>query len=230
MEIAARREAVGLAWWKLLLGPWMLAVIAGAFVYAKEARGFLVPGAARIVFFHVPVAILLMVWFLVAAVYGLLLVRHGDLALDRRAAAAAEVGLLCTILATVSGSIFARVQWRTWWNWDPKQIAIILVMFVYFAYFALRSEVEDEERRARLSAVYALLAGVATPFLLWLIPQLPVFNSLHPGGVLTTREGMSPDYKLVFWGSIFGFFGITFWIFQLRLRVLEAAARLAERE
>src|SRR2546421_564148 len=107
MEIAAGRATARFAWWKWLLGPWMLAVIAGAFLYAREARGFQVPGAARIVFFHVPVAMLLMVWFLVAAVYGLLVLRRGNLALDRRAAAAAEVGLVCTILATVSGSIFS---------------------------------------------------------------------------------------------------------------------------
>jgi heme exporter protein C len=229
MEIAARREAAGLPWWKILLAPWMLAVIVGAFVFVGPAQRFQVPEAARIVFFHVPVAMLLMVWFLVAAVYGILFLRRGALALDRRAAAAAEIGLLCTLLATVSGSIFARVQWRTWWNWDPKQIAIILVMFVYFAYFALRAEVDDEDRRARLSAVYALLAGVATPFLIWLIPQLPVFNSLHPGGVITGGQ-MSSDYRLVFWASVAGFFGITLWIYQLRLRLAEAAARAAERD
>ena len=65
-----------------------------------------------------------------------------------------------------------------------KQIGIIVVMFTYFAYFALRAEVEDEERRARLSAVYAILAGLAAPYILKVVAQLPVFKSLHPPDTL----------------------------------------------
>jgi heme exporter protein C len=228
MEPAVRRKAA-LAWWKALLAPWMLAVIAGAFFYAGPARDFMVPAAARIVFFHVPVAVLLIVWFLVAAVFSILLLRKGDLGYDRRAAAAAEVGLICTILATVSGSVFARIQWRTWWNWDPKQIAIVVVLFAYLAYFALRAEMDDEERRARVSAVYAIIAGVAAPFLLKGIQYLPGVRTLHPPAVLQPG-GMSGDYWLVFWGSLIGFLGITAWMYELRLRVAEAAERVTQRE
>jgi heme exporter protein C len=225
-----RAGAGRLAWWKIALGPWMVGVILGAFIYVGPAQGFIHPEAARIIFFHVPLAILLIVWFLVAAVFGILMLRTGDLGYDARAVCAAEVGQVCTILATISGSVFARAQWLTWWNWDPKQIAIVIVMFIYFAYFALRSQVIDDERRARLSAVYVILAGVATPFVLAVIPQLPVFQSLHPAGIITTSGGMSRDYKIVFWASVVGFWGITAWIYGLRLRVASVAARLAIRE
>src|SRR5437868_4735955 len=100
----------------------MVAVILGAFLYAGPAQGFMHPEAARIIFFHVPLAILLIVWFIIAAVFGIMALRTGDLGYDARAACAAEVGQVCTILATISGSVFARAQWLTWWNWDPKQI------------------------------------------------------------------------------------------------------------
>jgi len=206
----------------------MAAVIAAAFLYAGPAANFMHPDAARIIFFHVPLAILLIVWYLIAAVFGALSLRTGDLGHDARAACAAEVGLVCTILATISGSVFARAQWLTWWNWDPKQIAIVIVMFIYFAYFALRSQVPDEERRARLSAVYAILAGIASPFVLAVIPQLPVFQSLHPSGTIT--GGMSPDYRLVFWSSILGFWGITAWLYQLRLRIWRVEHQIAMRD
>src|SRR5207237_6648748 len=135
-----------LAWWKIALGPWMVGVILAAFLYVGAAQNFMVPDAARIVFFHVPVSILLFVWYGAAAFYGWRFLRRGDLDNDVRAATAAAVGLVCTILATLSGSVFARVQWQTWWNWDPKEIGIIVVMFAYFAYFALRASIDDEER------------------------------------------------------------------------------------
>jgi heme exporter protein C len=206
----------------------MLAVIAAAFLYAGPAQSFQMPDAARIVFFHVPVAILLLVWFFVAAWHSWHVIRRGELGRDERAAAAAEVGLLCTVLATISGSVFAKAQWGTWWNWDPKQVAIVVVMFVYFAYFALRAEIEDEERRARLSAAYAIVAGVAAPFLLKGIQYLPFFT-LHPSDTLQPG-GMSTDYWLVFWASLVGFFGITFWIYELRLRLAAAVRRVSEAE
>ncbi len=216
----------GIAWWKLATGPWMTLVILGAFLYAGPAEQFQMPEAARIIFFHVPVALLLALWYLIAAVFGWRYLRSADLLDDRRAATAAEVGLLCTVLATLSGSVFARVQWGTWWNWDPKMIAIVVVLFLYFAYFALRAEVDDEERRARLSAVYAIIGGIAVPFLIYSIPQLPVFDSLHPEGVLQPG-GMSPDYRIVWLGALLGFGAITCWVYDLRLRVAAAWERFA---
>jgi heme exporter protein C len=217
----------GVAWWKWLLAPWMLAVIVAAFVFVAPAQDFRDPGAARIIFFHVPVAILLFVWFFAAAWYGWQFLKRGDLRYDTRAAAAAEVGLLCTVLATVSGSIFAKVQWGLWWSWDPKQVAIVVVMFAYFAYFGLRSSIEDEDRRARLSSVYAILAGIAAPFILKGMQYLPI-ETLHPKDVIEQRR-MSPDYQTVFYASVIGYLGITLWIYQLRLRLAWAESEGRER-
>src|SRR5438067_12308438 len=110
-----RARASGVAWWKIALGPWMAAVILGAFLYAGPAAGFMHPDAARLILFHVPLAILLIVWFLIAAVFGDSALRTGDLGHDARPACAAEVGLACTTLPKLSGSALARAQCPSWW-------------------------------------------------------------------------------------------------------------------
>lgn len=220
-----QERAAGMTWWKWLLGPWMAAVTVAAFVAVGPAAGFQAPEAARIIFFHVPVAMLLLLWFIVGAIAAGRFLRSGNLEFDTKSVTAAEVGLLCTVLATISGSVFAKVQWGTWWNWDPKQVGIVVVMFSYFAYFGLRATIDDRDRRARLSGVYAILAGIAAPFILMGMQYLPI-NTLHPANVVTTREGMSPDYRAVWIASLIGFLGITTWIYQLRLRLARAEERL----
>ena len=60
------------------------------------------------------------------------------------------MGLLCCVLATVTGSLFARIEWGSYWNWDPRETSITVLLLIYGAYFALRASVNDPERRARL--------------------------------------------------------------------------------
>jgi heme exporter protein C len=86
---------------------------------------------------------------------------------------------LFSILATVSGSIFAKLVWGSFWNWDPRETSILILLLIYGAYFALRSAIDDSERRQQLAAVYALFAFVTAPLLTFVVPRL-YENSLHP--------------------------------------------------
>ncbi|MBI3909944.1 MAG: cytochrome c biogenesis protein CcsA [Armatimonadetes bacterium] len=207
-----------LAWWQWAAFPVLAAVVALTYLWVGPATYFSSPGAARIIFFHVPVAMLLAYWYLVAGVCSLRYLLSREQRWDVKAAAAAEVGLVCTILATISGAVFARVQWNSWWNWDPKQVAIVIILMIYAAYFALRGAVEDLDLRARVSAVYALLAGVAVPVIIKVLPQLPGTGTLHPSGTLQSG-GMSADYRVVFWLALVGFLWVTSWLYRLRARL-----------
>jgi heme exporter protein C len=224
----------GLAPWKMLLLPLMTAVILMAYLWAKDIPTFQDPKSARIIFWHVPMAILSMVWFLAACIYAVrFLARHDDFD-DVRSSKAAEVGLLLTVLATVTGAIFSKMQWAGgvnspwyagYWQWDPKQTAIVVVMLIYAAYFGLRASVDDPRSRARLAAVYAVLAFVAVPFLYYVLPHLPIFGTLHPEGVINTRQGLDVPYRTTFWLATLGFLGISTWSYQLQLRVAQLALR-----
>ena len=156
--------------------------------------GFREPEAARILFFHVPMAWLAVLGFLGAMLYAMRYLRRRDPAADIRAAASAEMGFLFCVLATLSGALFARVQWGAAWNWDPRQTSILALLLVYAAYFTLRSAIADPERRAALSSVYAILA--ALPMLFW-SSSSPVVVS--PGIHALGRDG---GLSIVFFAAL----------------------------
>lgn len=213
--------------WTLWL--WLSAVIAGAFYYAPLADGFL-GQSSRILFFHVPMAWVAFLAFLVAGIWSVRYLafgrRRGD---DIKAAAAVELGLLFGILATVTGAIWARVMWGAYWNWDPRQTSILIALLFYAAYLALRNAVQDPQTRARLSSAYAAFGLVVAPFLFFVLPRLGF--TLHPEPVVNTtgKVEMESHMLQVLLASLVGFTALFFWIHSLRCRV-EARAEAAATE
>jgi len=210
------KAAVGI--WHWLLGAWMVLVIYGAFFYAPTAQGF-VGESARIVFFHVPQAWVSVLAFCVNLWASLRYLARRDPLDDARAAAAARLGLMFCALATVTGSLFAKVMWGEFWNWDPRQISIVILLLVYAAYFALREAVTDEERRGGLAAAYATLAFVTMPFLVFVVPR--IYFSLHPDTLINVRGSIDMDPRMlrVLLASLVGFTGIFVWLYTLEVKL-----------
>lgn len=202
--------------WLLFL--WMGAVIWAAFYYAKPAEGF-IGQSSRIVFFHVPTAWVATLAFLVSCVASIRYLRGRDPKDDIRAKVSASLGLLFAFLATVTGSIFARIMWNSYWNWDPRQTSITILLLIYAAYFALRSAVHDPERRAALAAVYAILAFVTVPFLIFVVPR--IYWSLHPDTIINMRGQNEFDsrYTQVLMASLVGFTGLFIWLYTIECRI-----------
>jgi len=162
---------------KVLLGLWIAGVVVAMFWVVPRYAGL--GDAGRIIIMHVPTAWVTSVAFAVSAVYSILYLRRRRTADDAFAVAAAEVGFVFCILATITGAIFAQIVWGVFWNWDPRETSILVLLLIYAAYFALRSAIDDAERRQRLSAVYNLFAAVTMPFLLFVAPRIAE-SSLHP--------------------------------------------------
>ena len=162
---------------KVLVTVWMFAVVAAMFLWVPAQQGL--GNTGRIIIMHVPAGWLAVLAFGVAAIYSALYLRRRQPADDDRALAAVEQGFLFSFLATVTGSIFAKVVWGSFWNWDPRETSILILLLIYGAYFALRSAIDDVERRQQLAAVYALLAFVTVPLLIFVIPRMAE-SSLHP--------------------------------------------------
>jgi heme exporter protein C len=220
--------AIDGAWWKISAGLLMCYVIYGAFFVAGGAAGFGQGGdKARAVFFHVPSAILSSLCYFVGFVYaGMYLFsdKHRNLEIDAKSGIAMELGLLFCILATVTGSIFAGIQWGSFWNWDPRETSIVIMLLLYCSYVVLRAALSGRgEMRARLSAVYALVAVVPAQFLIWAVPRLLAGN--HPVDTLQDPKNTSIAYKLVLYPSFLAFLLVFIWLFQLRLRAYKLEAR-----
>lgn len=183
----------------------------------------------RVLYFHIPAAWLTVValgWSMINSV--IYLVRR-DLRADDHAAAAAELGLLFCIGATVSGALWAKAMWGAYWNWDPRETSIFFVLLIYTAYLALRGSIDGEEKRARLSAIYSVVAFVAVPFLIFVVPRM--YATLHPDPIINDRGkvDMDPMIRWCFLSMLVGFTGLYVWLQSLRVRVsrLERAANAA---
>lgn len=172
----------------------ILAVCLAGVVYAvfylvppAEGLGYLV----RMAFFHIPVAWVSVLAFLVSAVTAVQYLRTRSLTFDSISACSAKLGLIFCLLATVSGAVFAKLTWGAYWNWDPRQTTVFILLLIYGAYLALRAAIEEEERRAAIAAVYALLSFLTVPFLVFIIPRM--YFSLHPEPVLNSAGKVDMD-------------------------------------
>ena len=182
----------------------------------------LIPGLeenAKIIFFHVPTAWLTVVAFLVSTVYSFKYLRRKNLDDDAKAYSSAQLGMVFCILATVTGAVWAKFAWGSFWSWDPRQTSIFALLLIYGALFALRSSIESEEKRATLSSVYSLIAFVTVPFFIFIMPR--IMTGLHPGSADDTNSGPIVDFKmnanmeLIFFLSLIGFTILYFWMWKL---------------
>ena len=204
--------------YKFLLTIWMAVIIVAAFLYAEAATGF--PGeTSRILFFHVPQAWIATLSFLISMIASAVYLAKRHVKADYLAQSAAELGFLFCVLATITGSIFAKATWGSFWNWDPRQTSIVILLMIYGAYFAVRSAVSDPNRRRVFAAVYSILAFVTVPFLVFVVPRIT--TSLHPENTMNpAHPGMDPKTLKVFLGSLFAYTGLFVWMLRLKIRVL----------
>ena len=175
----------------------LVGVIAVLTLASLGAVFFIVPPAeglgdyVRIAFFHIPTAWVAVVAFFGAAYWGARYLKTRELHYDAKSAHSAILGLIFTLMATVSGAVFSKLTWGAYWNWDPRQTTIFVLLLIYAAYVTLRMTMRDERARASSSAVYALFSFIAVPFLVFILPRM--FFSLHPSPVLNETGRIDMD-------------------------------------
>ena len=179
---------------------------------------------ARIIFFHVPTAWLSVIAFLTSMWFAIAYLRTKNPMNDQKSSAAAGLGFLFTVLATLTGAVWAKFNWGSYWNWDPRETSIFVLLLIYGAYFSLRSAIEVEEKRATLSSVYSIIAAVTVPFFVFIMPR--IMSGLHPGakgdpggaGPVVDFH-MAPIMRAIFFTSLCAFTLLFIWMFRLRVRV-----------
>jgi len=209
-------------WWKWSLFTAMGLVI--VFSFTTPAPQQQIGEASRVFYYHIPQAWICVLAFLMSMIFSIRYLKNRRIEEDDRASDAARLGLIFCILATVTGSIFAKVTWGSFWNWDPRETSIFILLLIYGAYFALRGAVEVEERRAALASVYSIFAFITVPFLIFVIPRIT--PSLHPEDSIVNENlkfTMGPAVRTIFFSSLALFTVIYFWMFSLarRVRILE---------
>ncbi len=196
----------------------------------------------RNILFHVPMSMVAFVAFLLGTIYSILFLVKKNYDFDRRARAASAGGFIFTLMATITGSIWARFSWGTFWNWDPRETSIFILLFIYGAYFMLRSLLEEsEDKKARIAAVYNIIAFVTVPFLMFILPRIT--QSLHPGGGNLMPNSNAPEAPIINlsgnthidrtllnmqWISVFLFLIVFLWIKDIYTRILRLQDKQAE--
>ncbi len=212
---------------RIILGIWLTLIIVLALTLPMVPQPQhwydlpVIPGLeekARIIFFHVPTAWLSVVAFVTSMVFGIRYLRNRRMDDDIRSASAASLGFLFCFLATLTGAIWAKFNWGSFWNWDPRETSIFVLLLIYGAYFALRSAIDVEEKRATLAAVYSIIAAVTMPFFIFIMPR--ILASLHPEPLINAqgKVHMNATMLIVFLGSLAGFTGLYAWIWSLHVR------------
>lgn len=180
---------------------------------------------ARNIFFHVPVAWVAQLAWIIATVFAIMYQRKGKFEYDTIASSAAAVGALFALLATVTGSLWAKFNWGSFWNWDPRQVSIFIVLIIYGAYFALRSAISSAEQRARISSIYIELLLLPLTYFIFVYPRTR--PGLHPGAEGDGTMGPVIDPAKLWLDTVkqvyfaLGFFAMTllyFWLTNLSVR------------
>lgn len=131
----------------------------------------------RIFYFHVSSAWVAFLSFFVTFLGGIIYLRTRDFRWDFLAVSSAEVGVVFTSIALITGSIWARPIWGAWWTWDPRLTTTLILWFIYVAYLILRKNVDDPSRRASLAAVIGIVGFVDVPIVFMSIRW---WRTIHP--------------------------------------------------
>jgi len=131
----------------------------------------------RVFYFHVASGWVGALSFLVAAAAGVAFLIRGDRRRDAIGLGSVEIGLVFSLATVVSGSVWARPIWNTWWTWDPRLVTVSVMILVYLAYLLLRQGIEDPDRRARFAAAYAIVGFLSVPLTFL---SIRIFRTIHP--------------------------------------------------
>ena len=185
----------------------------------------------RNLYFHVSLWFGMFALLGVAVAYSIKYLRNGDITHDYRATALITVGVVYGLLGCLTGSIWAKHTWGTWWTTDVKLNMTAVFMLIYLAFFVLRGSFQDEIKRGRLSAVYNVFAFASLIPLLFVIPRL--VDSLHPGNGGNPGfggEDLDNSMRMVFYPAIIGITLIGFWIAELRYRIALLSEKILDRQ
>jgi len=211
-------------WLGLVTLGMMTAAIFMVFVYVpSEAQQGIVQ---RIFYFHVPCAWVAFAAFALVAISGAFYLWFGQQVWDDLGYAAAEVGMLFCTLVLITGSIWAKPIWGTWWTWDSRLTTTLVLWLLYAGYLMLRVMADEVPQAGRLAAVVGIVAAADIPVI---IVSVRLWRTIHPA-VLVTRQGghglQDPRMIATLLVSMAAFTALCVWLLLLRFATLRTKTRI----
>jgi heme exporter protein C len=201
---------------------WASIAVALVFVFfvAREADASMGGQLQRIFYFHVPAAWLAYLAFAIVFVSSIAYLRTSARGWDLLAHSAAELGVIFTTLVLVTGPIWARPVWGTWWQWDARLTSTLVLWLTYVGYLFLRNLVTEPDRVGRLAAVVGVVGFIDVPIVHFSVNW---WRTLHPSGPtpadLQAESGLGSPELLAFFASLVAFTLLFAWLLALRVRL-----------
>ncbi len=175
----------------------------------------------RNVYYHVPVWFAMLFMMGASVVYSVRFLLKGGEITDSKASNSALVGIFLSIPGLITGSVWARYTWGTWWTFqDPKLNGVAISILIYLAYFILRGSVDDALKKGRIAAVYNVFAFVMMFVFIMVLPRLT--DSLHPGNGGNPAFGkydLDNNMRMVFYPAVVGWILFSCWLLEIRNRI-----------
>ncbi len=171
----------------------ILLVIATAMVFFYAPLEAVMGQVQRVFYFHVAAGWVGMLSFLAAAIAGVAYLRTSNRHWDILGLSAVEIGMVFSFINVVTGAIWARPIWNTWWTWDPRLTTATIMLLIYAAYLMLRAGMDDPNRRARFGAVYAIVGFLSVPLTFF---SARLFRTIHPVVIGTNQPGAEGAFDM----------------------------------
>lgn len=179
----------------------------------------------KIFYVHVPLAIVALLGFVAGGIFGVMHLRSGDRAWDARSYVAIHISIIFGCAVLVTGAIWARAAWGHWWLWDePVLVSFLVVFLLYCVYYPLRFSIEDPDRQARYSSVFAIAAGAFVPINFAAVRMAEAFT--HPRVLSQTGGSMPGEMRLTFIACLVAVTLLFVTLFKLELTAKHASAQL----
>src|SRR5688572_27669139 len=200
-----------------------LALITGLYLGFSAPPDYQQGRTVTIFFIHVPAATMAMGAYIALAVCSFLSLVWRHPLSDTAARAAAPLGALFTALGLITGALWGKPMWGTYWVWDGRLTSFLLLLFLYLGYMALWNAIEDEVRAARAAAILALVGAVNIPIIKFSVDW---WSTLHQGETITAGK-MAAVYVPPFLCMMLGYALLftTLWMIRIRTAIVERRAR-----
>jgi len=200
-----------------------LAAFALVFFYAPldADQGFV----QKIFYIHVPMAIVALGGFVAGGIMAIKHLRTGDSSWDLRSYVAIHLSIILGTGVLITGAIWAKASWGHWWVWDePVLVSFLIVFLLYCVYYPLRFSIEDPERQARYSSVFAIAAGAFVPINFTAVRLAEAVT--HPRVLSQTGGSLPGEMRLTFLVCILAMTLLFVTLWKLELTSKRASAQL----
>jgi len=207
------------SWWKILGVLLLLYSVIGGLLMPVPALAIL-HESIRNLYFHVPMWFAMISLYFISVVYSIKYLSSGKTNDDLLAVEAVNTGVIFCFFGLISGSLWANYTWGYPWPNDPKLNGSAIATLMYLAYLVLRNAIDEEQKRARISAVYNIFAFPIMIVLIYILPKLT--DSLHPGSggnAAFSALPMDNMLRLVFYPAVSGWILVSVWIMTIRYRI-----------